>query len=104
MTTADTHFLQQMIRAAVGFGIVGLVFFVLIRMYWLWYVKHLRQKDFDAGSNSNKKLTLFDVREFLLRGEKEKAIKVYRQIFKTDQKTAQVAVEALERNLHQQGG
>ncbi len=104
MSPTNAHFTEQIIRAAIGFAIVGFVFFILIRAYWPVIAKYLQPKGFGAGFNPNQKFTLFDVRGHLLKGEKEKAIKVYRLIFKTDQKSAQAAVEDLERNLHQHGG
>jgi len=93
---------EQIFAILIAFAIIGSCFFVLGRTYWLWY-RH--QSQFPPGSDSaNRKPTLFDVRELLLRGEKEKAIRIYRQIFKTDQKSAQAAIADLEKNLHNHGG
>ena len=42
---------------------------------------------------------MFDVRQLLIKGEKEMAIKLYAQIFKTNRSEAQKAVEEIERSL-----
>lgn len=84
--------LESLIGTAIALVIVALVIALVIRKYW--------------GSRkpvATRKPTLFDVRDLLARNEKPKAIKVYRQIFKVDLKEAQQAVEALEKNMHQQG-
>lgn len=82
--------LESWIGAVIALGILALVFAMIIRQYWSWYQKrkaHVR------------KPTLFDVRELLTKGEKVRAIKVYREIFNVDQREAQIAVDALEKNL-----
>ena len=82
--------LASVIGSAIALGILVFLFAMIIRQYWIWYIN--RKK-------SERKPTLFDVRELLTRGEKVRAIKIYRQIFNVDQKEAQGAVDALEKNL-----
>jgi hypothetical protein len=82
--------LESWIGAAIALGILALFFAIIIRQYWSWY--HKRKAPV-------RKPTLFDVRELLTKGEKVRAIKVYREIFNVDQKEAQIAVDALEKNL-----
>lgn len=95
-------FLHEPVIAAVAMlALVGLCLFVLVRIYWVWHKRNnLRKRGLEIPG---RKLTLFDVRELLMKREKDGAVVVYRQIFKVDQKEAQKAVDALERNLHQQG-
>lgn len=82
--------LTSIIGTIIALSIIVLLFAMIIRQYWIWYKN--RKK-------SERKPTLFDVRELLTRGEKVRAIKIYRQIFNVDQKEAQGAVDALEKNL-----
>lgn len=54
------------------------------------------------GSNLNsndKKLTMFDVRQLLIKGEKDLAIRVYCELFKTTPEEANKAVEEIERSI-----
>ncbi len=89
------------ISALAALLIVSGCFFILIKVYWLWYKKNiLRPKGLDIRT---KKPTLFDVRELLIRGQRETALKVYQEIFKVEQKEACSAVDALEKNIHKQG-
>ncbi len=91
----------SVISAVAALLVVGMCFFILGRIYWIWYRKNIFQpKKLD---NSVRNPTLFDVRELLVKGQKETAIKVYQKIFKVDQKEASSAVDALERNIHKQG-
>ena len=45
------------------------------------------------------KATMFDVRRLLVDKEKDLAIEVYRDIFKTTHKEAEKAIEELERSI-----
>ena len=100
LTNLPVQSSETVFSALLALAVVGLCFFVIVRAYWIWHRKRLGLQTVSA---SKQKPTLFDVRELLLRGEKPKAIKVYRQIFKVDQKDAQAAIDSLEKNLHQQG-
>ncbi|MCB9772028.1 MAG: hypothetical protein H6754_05715 [Candidatus Omnitrophica bacterium] len=100
LTNLPVQSSEAVFSAFIALAVVGLCFFVIVRAYWVWHQKRLGSQ---TVSTPKQKPTLFDVRELLLRGEKAKATKVYRQIFKVDQKEAQVAIDSLERNLHQQG-
>ena len=44
---------------------------------------------------------MFDVRRLILKGEKELAIRVYREIFKSNYSRAQKAVEDLEKSIQE---
>lgn len=63
--------------------------FQILREMWFEFRCRLR----------NDKLTMFDVRQLLIKGEKDLAIKVYCEIFKTDPEEACRAVEELERSI-----
>lgn len=45
------------------------------------------------------KLTMFDVRRLLIKGEKDLAVRVYSEIFKTNTADAVKAVEDIERSI-----
>lgn len=47
------------------------------------------------------KATMFDVRRLLLKREKGLAIRLYREIFKSNYEEAKKAVEELERSIQQ---
>ncbi len=47
------------------------------------------------------KPTMFDVRELIIKGQKEAAIKTYCQIFSVKRKDAQIAIEELQRSIQQ---
>ena len=95
------HIIEQIIAVVIALLIVGLCLFIFVRAYWTWHLNHPLGQGFGTP---NRKPTLFDVRELLLRGEKEMAVRIYRQIFKTEQKAAQAAIDDLEKSLHQHGG
>lgn len=91
---------EPVIMAIAALLLVGMVFFILFRMYWTWNKKQTQPAKFKAVKRP---FTLFDVRELLVQGQKDAAVKVYRQIFKVDQAQAQKAVDDLSKNMHQQG-
>ena len=68
----------------------------LIRLYWIGFARQTRRK---KASPPPRKATLFDVKNFLLAGEKEKAVRVYRDIFHVNHAEAVKAVEELEKSL-----
>ena len=57
----------------------------------LWNESQLKSHD--------EKLTMFDVRQLLIKGEKDLAIRVYCELFKTDPEEANKAVEEIERSI-----
>lgn len=46
-----------------------------------------------------KRLTMFDVRRLLIKGEKDLAMRVYCELFKTGPEEARRAIEELERSI-----
>jgi len=91
---------ESLIGTILALAIVGLCIAVGVHKYWNWRFK---KPGSTAVNFTKRKPTLFDVREFLTKNDKVKAVKVYRQIFKVDQKEAQKAVDELQKNMHQQG-
>ena len=71
-------------------------FSILMRTYWIWHLNQARRRGLYPLKD---KPTLFDVKELLLKGEKESAIRVYCQIFGSNYSEAKKAVEELERSL-----
>jgi len=64
-----------------------------------WF-RFLKQKWHDLSVHSRKdKLTMFDVRQLLIKGEKDLAIRVYCELFKTDPEEACKAVDEIERSI-----
>ena len=69
----------------------------LVRLYWIGYARHSRRKE--ASSPPPRRATLFDVKNFLLAGKKDKAVGVYRDIFHVSQDQALKAVDELGKSL-----
>jgi hypothetical protein len=78
--------------SVVAVGILG------IQLYWIWVVRKAQQiylKEIQAHAP-----TMFDVREVLLQGDKDLAVKLYCEIFNLqDVERARKEVEELERSL-----
>jgi len=69
-----------------------------IQLYWIWMVRkaqHVYLKEVQSHAP-----TMFDVREVLLQGDKDLAVKLYCEIFNLDDvDRARKEVEDLERSL-----
>ena len=76
--------------------ILFVCFLICICAYAVRYIKFPRKK---GSPPAQRRATLFDVKNFLLNGEKDRAIRVYRDIFRVTQAEAVKAVEELEKNL-----
>jgi len=69
-------------------------------IYQTRWFKRLTQKWRDQGDQSSAtKPTMFDVRQLLIEGKKDEAIRVYTQLFKVSSGEARKAVEELERSI-----
>lgn len=91
---------EPVIMAIAALLLVGMVFFIFFRMYWTWNKKQAQPAKFKVVK---RQFTLFDVRELLVQGQKDAAVRVYQQIFKVGQVQAQKAVDELNKNIHKQG-
>ena len=80
------------------FLVLALSFYILTRSHWPWYISQARRKGFYPQKG---KATMFDVRRFVLMGEKNLAIRVYREIFSTNYKEAKKAVDELEKSIQE---
>ena len=82
---------------------VYIIIVVCISIYIFCHSRLFRaiaKKWHDVGFHTGKnKLTMFDVRQMLIKGEKDLAIKVYCELFKTNSKEAYKAVEEIERSI-----
>ena len=76
--------------------ILFLCFLVCICAYVIRYIELVRKK---GKPPPQRRATLFDVKNFLLNGEKDRAIRVYREIFRVTHTAAVKAVEELEKSL-----
>ena len=56
-----------------------------------------------GASTGKKNLTMFDVRQLLIDGEKDMAIEVYRELFKTSREDARRAVEEINQSIRSKG-
>ena len=75
--------------------LLGVVFF---KAYWAWYFTRQRKQSNHPFAG---KSTMFDVREHIIRGEKELAIQTYCKIFQVGRQEAQRAVEELGKSIQQ---
>ena len=89
-----------MFRAAfiflVTFILVGGCFFILFKGKRIWLINRARRRGFNPKKD---KPTMFHVRELILQDEKEMAIQMYCEIFKTGRSEATREVENLERSI-----
>ena len=77
---------------------VILCFYIFLKTYWIWWINDARRKGLYPERG---KATMFDVRRFVVEGQKELAIRVYREIIKSNYKDAKKAVEELEKSIQQ---
>ncbi len=91
----ETSF-EPVVSAIAALLFAGILLSVLARAYWVWHRKNYLHEHGRDSIVFGRTPTLFDVRELLVKGKRDEAIKVYRQIFKVDQKEAQKAVKELQ--------
>lgn len=79
------------------FIVLALGVYIFIHSRWF---RSFKQVWCDKGFPSKKKkLTMFDVRRLLIKGEKDLAIRVYCELFKADSQEARKAVDEIERSI-----
>ncbi len=77
--------------------VLCLCFYIFLHSRWF---RSLRQMWRDGNFGSQKeKLTMFDVRRLLVKGEKDLAVRVYCELFKTSMEEATAAVDEIERSI-----
>jgi hypothetical protein len=76
--------------------IILVCFLVFLNTYRFWFFINARRR---CKLPQKGKATMFDVRQLLMKGEKELAIQVYCEIFQTTPINAKKDVEDLERSL-----
>jgi hypothetical protein len=77
--------------------IAGLCMYIFVHTRFFRFLKQLWH---ESNLNANReKLTMFDVRQLLIKGEKDLAIRVYRELFKTEPEEACKAVEEIEKHI-----
>lgn len=77
--------------------IFGLCVYIFLHSRFFRFVKQLwHESNLSAEED---RLTMFDVRQLLIKGEKDMAIRVYCELFDTDVEEACKAVEEIERSI-----
>jgi hypothetical protein len=76
--------------------IVLVCFLVFLNTYRIWTISGTYLKD---KTPQPRKATMFDVRHLLMEGERDKAIRVYCELFNTIPTKAKKDIEELERSL-----
>ena len=85
-----------MVRLCI-FIILCLCLYILFHSRWF---RLLRQMWREADLGSQKEgLTMFDVRRLLVKGEKDLAVRVYCELFKTNTQEASIAIDEIERSI-----
>jgi len=79
--------------SALGVGI-----YIFLHSRWARPLRDFWKK-FTPSNRS--RFTMFDVRQCILEGEKEIAIQIYSELFKTSQEEARIAVDQLEKSIHE---
>ncbi len=80
------------------FLIITACFIIFLSTYGIWSINQARRKGLYTHVG---RPTMFDARRLILKGEKELAIRVYREIFKVNYSQAQKAVEDLEKSIQE---
>lgn len=75
-------------------------FLFLFRVYGVYFINQSRKQ---GGYPSKKSATMFDVRRLIIKGEKELAVTLYCQIFRSSRRDAIKAVNELEKSIQQKG-
>lgn len=81
----------------IAFIFIGLFFAVLLRTRWMWDLNRARREGLYPGPD--KKPTLFDVRQLIIKGERDLAVQLYCRIFNTNRTESVKAVQELEKNI-----
>ncbi len=76
--------------------IIMVCFLVFLNTYRIWTLNDARRR---GNLPNTGKATMFDVRNLLMKGEKDLAIQVYTDIFNTSSAKAKKDVEELQRSL-----
>lgn len=87
-----------MIRLLILIFIFSICFYVFFQTSKAWFGNLSRRKNVLPPAT---KLTMFDVRELILRGEKVMAVEVYAKIFNVSYQEAAQAVEELAKSIEQ---
>jgi len=82
----------------ISFLVICLCFYIFFKTYWVWYINYARKKGLYPPKG---KATMFDVRDLIMRGERELAVRLYCEIFSTNYKAAKKAVGDLEKNIQE---
>ena len=77
--------------------VLCLCFYIFLHSRWFRLIRQMWREG-NLGSQKEK-LTMFDVRRLLLKGEKDLAIRVYCELFKTSPEEASIAVDEIERSI-----
>lgn len=77
--------------------IACLGFYISLRSRWFCSLRQM-WRDGDFGP-PKEKLTMFDVRRLLIKGERGVAIRIYCELFKVNVKEASEAVDEIERSI-----
>ncbi len=73
-------------------------FLIFMKTYRIWLINQARRNGIYPPLN---KATMFDVRRLIIKRERELAVRLYAEIFKTNRKEAQRAVNELERSIRE---
>ncbi len=79
---------------------MGGCFFIyaFIKICWYIWIQQARKEGIYPEKGE---ATMFDVRNFIIEGEKELAVKIYREIFPVGVGEATKQVEALEKSIYE---
>lgn len=77
--------------------IVIVCFMIFLRTCYIWHLNRARRTGFYPPKD---RATLYDVKRLLMNGEKDLAVRVYRDIYHTSAWEARKNVDELEKNLN----
>ena len=80
------------------FFILSICFFMIFPSQWIYKIHQARRR---AMYLKKGQLTMFDVRQLIIDGEKDLAVLIYGELFKTNYKKSLEAVESLEKSIRE---
>jgi len=84
------------------FIILFIGFYVISKTQCIWVLNRWRRKWLHTDKwlrTDSRKLTMFQVRELILKGDKDSAIYLYADLFKVEYKESKKAVDELEKSI-----
>lgn len=77
--------------------VASIVAVIGVQLYWIAMINRQRK---ELQEVNQEQITMFDVRELLMEGEHELAVRVYKDLFNVNDEQAEKEVAELERSMN----